>query len=159
MKVGKCPGESKLGKGEGGVQPAGEQGPVWGSAGQPAVERAEGPAKAGGPSRTEVFVPLARGDVSATEAQEETRCPHDTGASLPPCTLRTGPVVSQPCPAPSSTQPTCHCPMAEGQHLPSQAWAPRLAFLLHPNQGFSQHHSHLHSTLAYLQSWPPINLL
>lgn len=52
--------------------------------GQLAEEMVEGTGKAGGPNRTEVFVPLAMGDVSATVAYEETRYPRDTGASLPP---------------------------------------------------------------------------
>lgn len=52
--------------------------------GQLAEEMVEGTGKAGGPNRTEVFVPLAMGDVSATVAYEETRYPCDTGASLPP---------------------------------------------------------------------------
>lgn len=85
----KCPFESKK-KGEECLQPAGRQGQVWDSAGQPAEEMVEGPAKAEGPSKMEVFVPSAMGDVSAAEAYEETHCPHDTwglAAFLPPCRL------------------------------------------------------------------------
>jgi len=38
-----------------------------------------------------------------------------------------------------------------------RSWAEALAFLLHkPDQGFSQHCSHLHSAFAYLHSRPPI---
>ena len=77
---------------------------------------AEGTGKAEKLSRMEIFVPLAMAVVSVTEAFEETPCPHDTGASLPPCTLRRCQEVLYHGPSLDIANPTSHHPRKTLRH-------------------------------------------
>lgn len=63
-----------------------------------------------GSSRTKAFVPLAMADVSATEAYDETHCPHGTGASFPPWMPQGGWEVSYLWPSLDITKPISYCP-------------------------------------------------
>ena len=138
-----------------------ETGKAWDSVGQCEVEMAKGTGKAERPSRMESLISLSMAVVSAI--CEETHCPHDTGASLPPCKPWRCQEVLYHCPSLDIAHPTSHHPRKSPEpHVRDRISLPRGwgsglgVWLDETHQGFSQHQNHLHFSFACLSSLPPI---